>query len=108
MLCILVGGSSFLGVNYWPRYASVFEMALYTFMVFGPLFLGLWSERNRRIFWVTMSAAIVVHGLFLYMIRATFPFSTVLIVVPIAIAEAAAIFAAMDKIMNDRNVERPE
>lgn len=82
-------------------------MLLYTFFVFGPLFLGLWSERNRRAFWICMSAAFAAHGAFLYVIRSTFPFSSVLIVVPIALVEAAAIFAAMDRILSGRGAERP-
>ncbi|HUX45576.1 MAG TPA: hypothetical protein VMV57_12570 [Terracidiphilus sp.] len=108
IFCLTVGAASALGVGYWPGYAVVIQMALYTVIVFGPLFLGLWPARNRRIFWGMMSAAVVVHGLFLYMIRALFPFSTVLIVLPIALAEAAAIFVAMDKSLGDRSVEHPE
>ncbi len=82
-------------------------MVLYTIMVFGSLFLHFWSERNRRAFWICISAALVVHGLFLYVIRSIFPFRSVLIVVPIALVEASVIFVAIDKILGDRSVGRP-
>jgi hypothetical protein len=98
IFCVIVGASSALAVGYWPRYAAGIQMMLYTIMVFGPLFLGLWSERNRRTFWIGMSSAVVVHGLFLYAIRSTFPFSTVLVVIPVALVEAALIFVIIDKV----------
>jgi hypothetical protein len=100
--CIIVVGSSLFAQGLWPQYAAVIQMTLYTIMVFGPLFLSLWSERNRRAFWVGMSSAIVAHGLFLYMIRLTFPFRTILIVIPIVLVEASVMFVAMDKILGDR------
>jgi hypothetical protein len=100
-----VGGASALAVDYWPHYATIIQMSLFTIMVFGPLLLGLWPQRTSRFFWMTMSAAVIAHGAFLYAIRETFPFSTVLIVVPIALLEAATLFVAIDKVFGNQNVE---
>ena len=58
IFCITVGASSALAVDFWPHYAVVIQMALYTIMVFGPLFLGLWSERNPRAFWISISSVL--------------------------------------------------
>ncbi|MGA2675126.1 MAG: hypothetical protein ABSE99_18065 [Terracidiphilus sp.] len=102
IFCIIVGGSSVLAVGVWPQYAAVIQMTLYTIMVFVPVFLGLWPERNRRVFWGSMSSAIIMHGLFLYMIRSTFPFRTILVVIPIVLIEASVIYVAMDKVLGDR------
>lgn len=108
IFAMIVGVSSASAVDFWPHYAIVIQMALYTSMVFVPLFLGLWAERNRHAFRVSMFSAIIVHGLFLYMIRSTFPFRTVLVIVPIALVEAAGKFAALDKILCNRSVVSPK
>lgn len=105
---IVVGLSCAAAVDHWPQFAVPIQMLLFSSFVFVPLFLGLWSERHRRIFWMCISLAVVVHGLLLYFIRSTFPFSTVLIVIPIALVEAVVIFAVMDKVLGDRSIERPK
>ena len=108
IFCVIAGGSSVLAVRRWPQYAVAIQMTLYTIMVVGAPFLHFWSERNRRAFWVNMSWAMIVHCLFLYIIRSAFPFRSVLVVVPIALIEASVMFVAMDKILGTRTVERPE
>jgi cellulose synthase/poly-beta-1,6-N-acetylglucosamine synthase-like glycosyltransferase len=103
----VAGGSSAWASYSWPQYAAVIQVALFTSFVFVPLFMFFWSEINRGAFWFSISAAIVVHGLLLYVIRSVFPFSSVLVVVPIALVEASAIFVAIDKILGERSVEHP-
>lgn len=104
--CVIVGGASVLAVSFWPQYAVAIQMAVYTIMALGAPLLHFWSERNRRVFWIVISSAMIVHGLFLYIIRSTFPFRSVLVVVPIALIEASVLFVAMDRILGDRAVER--
>ena len=67
--------------------------------------MHFWSERDRPAFWIILSSAIIVHGLFLYFIRAIFPFRSVWIVVPIALIEATGILAVLDKMLGDSNVK---
>jgi hypothetical protein len=100
---IAVGLSCAAAADYWRQFAAPIEMVLYSFFVFGPLFLGLWSERHRQVFWTSMSSAIILHGFLLYMVRSVFPFSTVLVVVPMALIEALALFVVMDKILGERS-----
>lgn len=107
IFCFAVAGCDFLAVNHWPQYAGAIEMTLYTIMVFGAPVMHFWSERNRNAFWIIMTFAMIVHGVFLYIIRTTFPFRSVWIVVPIALIEATGIFVVMDKALGDRSTERP-
>jgi hypothetical protein len=103
----VIGASGAWASYSWPRYAVAIQMALFTSFVFVPLFMFFWSERVRRPFWICISVALVAHGLLLCMIRSIFPFSSVLVLVPIAIVEASVIFTAIDKITGERSVERP-
>lgn len=100
---IAVGLCCAFAVGLWPKHAVPIQMALYTYFVIVPLFLGFWSERRRGIFWVSMSSAILAHGLFLYGFRSVFPFKTVLVVIPTALIEALALIVAMDKILGERS-----
>lgn len=101
---IVVGVSCAAAVDRWPEFAVPIEMLLYTSFVFVPLFLGMWSERHRRTFWISMLLAAIAHGLLLYAIRSTFPFRTVLIIIPFALLEAVVIFAVMDKVLRDHGI----
>jgi threonine/homoserine efflux transporter RhtA len=74
-------------------------MALYTFFVFGPLALALWSSRRQRNFWIGASLLIATHAVVLYIIRSIFPFRSVLIVIPIALVEACALYLIMLKMI---------
>jgi threonine/homoserine efflux transporter RhtA len=74
-------------------------MALYTFFVFGPLALALWSSRRQRNFWIGASLLIAAHAVVLYIIRSIFPFRSVLIVIPIALVEACALYLIMLKMI---------
>ena len=105
IFCVVVGGSGATAVGLWPQYAAAIQMTIYTSMVFGSLFLGLWSERHRPAFWVGILLALPTHGLILYAIRSTFPFRSILIVVPIALTEAVAMLAAFLKILGDDGAE---
>jgi hypothetical protein len=105
IFCIIVGGSSVFAVSHWPQYTVAIQMTLYTIMALGAPFLHFWSERNRRAFWGVTSLAMIAHGLFLSMIRSSFPFHSVLVVVPIALIEAVGIFVAMDKTLGSSSVE---
>jgi cellulose synthase/poly-beta-1,6-N-acetylglucosamine synthase-like glycosyltransferase len=76
-------------------------MALYTFFVFGPLALAQWSSRRQRNFWIGASLLIAAHGLVLYIIRSIFPFRSVLVIIPIALIEACALYFIMLKMIGD-------
>jgi cytochrome bd-type quinol oxidase subunit 2 len=88
----LVGAAS---ASQWPNHASLIQMVLYSVMVLGLLFLSFWSDRGRREFWKGIAFVVLLHAVFLLLIRSLFPFKTILIVLPMAITEgvvAATLF----------------
>lgn len=97
-----IGLAAFLSVSLWPQYMTPIQMALYTTFVFGPLFLGLWAERHRLVFWIGILLTLALHGMLLYSIRSMFPFRTVLVVIPIALVESSVMFILMLKALGDR------
>jgi hypothetical protein len=104
--CVSVGAAGALLVKHLPQYASAIQIALFTFMVFGCLFLGLWPDRHRRLWGTAILFALALHGIVLYLIRSMFPFRSILIIIPIALAEAVAMFTLILKILGDRDAEQ--
>lgn len=92
IIATLIGGSCAEAIHLWPEYKVPLQMTLYTCFIFGPLALALWSSRNLRGFWMVTLLMLAAHGLVLYTLRSTFPFSSVLIVIPIALVEVCAIY----------------
>ena len=96
---VIAGLAGAAAVHHWPDHAVASEMAVYSIMTPGLLFLGLWSDRSRRRFWAAASSVALLHFLFLFFIRACFPFSTIRAVVPIAIVEFIVLAVLMLKIL---------
>lgn len=90
----------------WPSQAALIQMALYTSFVLVPLFLGLWPGRHRDRFWPGIAAAVALHFVFLYSIRAMFPFSTILTMIPIALIEFTILVVLMLKLLGDSTESR--
>ncbi len=94
-------GGGFIGlagaaaVAVWPQHVVPIQMALYTMIIFGPLALGLWSDRRRNGFWTGVLLLLVLHGFGLYFARTMFPFRTILAVIPMALVEATAMLILM-------------
>jgi hypothetical protein len=80
----LAGGAS---LHRWPGYAVPIEMAMYSIMTLGLVVSGFWSDRRDPRFWWGMSVVLPLHVLLLLMIRASFPFRSILVIVPIALTE---------------------
>jgi hypothetical protein len=79
----------------WPDYASLIQMVLYSVIVLGLLFISFWSDRGRQKFWKGIALVVLLHVVFLILIRSLLPFKTILIVFPMAITEgvvAATLF----------------
>jgi hypothetical protein len=96
---IVVGLGGAMAVRQWPDHAVVVHMTLYSTMVLGLLMLGLWSDRHRPRYWAGMFLVSLLHGITLVLVRPLFPFSTVLTVVPLALAEGAVLFALMMRLL---------
>jgi hypothetical protein len=86
--CIATGVIGAASVRGWPEYATQIQMVLYTVMVLGLLFIGLWSERGRAKFRTGLCLLVLLHLLVLASMRSLFPFKTILVVIPVAIVEA--------------------
>jgi hypothetical protein len=95
----ILGLSGAAASGHWPEHAAPIEMAVYSVIAPGLLLLGLWSDRHRPRFWMGMSSAFVFHGAFLFLIRSYFPFSTIILVLPIAIGEDIALAIFMLKVL---------
>lgn len=86
-------------VGQWADHATAIQMMLYSIMVLGPLGIGLWSDRHESRFWAAVFSALVLHCLFLLAIQRSFPFRTILVIVPVALAEATILCVLMLKIL---------
>jgi hypothetical protein len=102
-----VGIGCVAAISLWPEYKASIQMVLYTLFVFGPLALGLWPSTNRRVFWIGAFIMFAAHGVVLYVIRSTFPFRSVLVVIPIALVEACAMYMLMLKMLGNEEAEEP-
>lgn len=96
---VIAGIAGAAAVHHWPDHAVATQMALYSIMTPGLLFLGLWSDRHRRGFWTGASSVVLLHVLFLFFVRAYFPFGTIFSVVPIAIVEFIVLAILMLKVL---------
>jgi hypothetical protein len=101
VISVAIAAACFWSIDLWPERTALIQMTLYTYFVFGPLTLGLWSSRDRPRFWTGALLVCGVHGLVLYLIRSIFPFKSVLIIVPISLVEAAAMYMFMLKVIGD-------
>lgn len=96
---ITVGICGAAAADVWPSHAAAAQMTFFSLLSLGAVVIGLWSDRNRPRYLLGMCTALLFHGAFLYLARSIFPFKTVLMVVPVAIIEAAVLFAIMLKIL---------
>jgi hypothetical protein len=101
----ITGLAAVIAIGHWPSHAVFIQMALYSSFVLVPLFLGLWPDRHRDRFWPGMAGVVILHCAVLYLIRADFPFATVLIIVPTALTEAIVLFTLMLKLLGDGGAE---
>jgi hypothetical protein len=92
---IVVGLGGAMAVRQWPDHEVVVQMTFYSTVVLGLLVLGLWPDRDRPRYWAGMLLVFLLHGITLLLARPLFPFTTVLTVVPLALAEGAFLFALM-------------
>ena len=83
----------------WPGHVALTQMAFFSMMSLGVVILGLWSDLGRPKYSVALGTVVAIHALFLFAIRSVFPFSTVLIVIPIALLEAVILYTIMLKIL---------
>jgi hypothetical protein len=109
IVATVIGGSCAEAIHLWPEYKIPLQMTLYSCFIFGPLALALWSSRNLLGFWMVTMLTLAAHALVLYMLRFTFPFSSVLIVIPIALVEVCAIYMVALKLLGigKDDVEQP-
>lgn len=101
MLGLVVGLAAAASVGHWPLQAAPIQMALYTALVFGPLLLGMWPDRDRRGFLTGLSLMFLLHAILLYFIRSAFPFRTILVIIPMVVIEGIIMFVLMLKILGD-------
>jgi hypothetical protein len=104
--CTAIGLGFVVAESLWPQYRIALQMALYSFFIFGPLFLGLWPDRKRTNFWAGMVFMLSLHSVLLYAVRSIFPFRNVLTIIPIALVEACVMFLLMLKILGDPDTEQ--
>jgi hypothetical protein len=98
----ILGIAAAAAVFRWPDYALDIQMTLYSVMVLGLLLLGLWPNRHRPKFSIAVLVALLIHAIFLFLIRQTFPFRTILTAVPIAFFEGVLLFVLALKTLGDR------
>lgn len=98
---ITIGGFSVFAVGHWPVQAVPIQMALYSAMVLGPLIFAFWSDWSRNRFWICIFLAPALHVVALFLIRPVFPFRSVLVVVPIALAEATVLATVVVKVLGE-------
>jgi hypothetical protein len=101
-VAISLGFFGAIAVRQWSPEAARIQMALYTACVVLPLFFGLWANVTRGRFWAGMAAVLGIHILVLYAIRSTFPFRTILQIIPLILIEAFAMFFFMAKLLDDK------
>jgi hypothetical protein len=75
-------------VSHFPDHAYYIQITLYSAVVVGLLVWGLFSHRNEPGFWSGMSLVVLLHCIFLYLIRPVFPFTSMYSVVPFMLVEA--------------------
>lgn len=96
-----IGLAGAVAVSYFPHYSAQIEMTLYSAMVLGSLSMGFWSDRHHRRFLTGVSLIAVSHCLLLWALRYAFPFSTILLVVPIALTEGTIMAILMVELLED-------
>jgi hypothetical protein len=97
--CITIGLCGAAATEVWPNHAAAAEMAVYSAVTLGTVFFGLWSDHHRSRFLPGILAVFLFHGVFLYLIRSLFPFSAILVVIPIAFFEVIILLAIILKIL---------
>jgi hypothetical protein len=96
-----VGVACAAAIRFWPEGKAPIQILLYTFFVFGPLAFGLWSSRHRPKFWIGALLLFAAHAVALFFIRSTFPFRSVLAIIPLALVECCALYLIMLKLVGD-------
>jgi len=102
---ITVGICGAAATDVWPSHLAAAQMMFFSLLSLGAVVIGLWSDRNRPRYLLGMCAVLLLHGAFLYLARSIFPFKTVLVIVPLAIVEAAVMFAIILKILGENQSE---
>ncbi len=100
-VAISLGFLGAIAVRQWSSEATRIQMALYTACIILPLFFGFWANVKRRRFWAAIAAVMGIHAFVLYTIRFSFPFRTILTIVPMVLVEAFAMFFLMAKLLGD-------
>jgi len=107
ILALALGLSGAFSVDRWPNHAALFEMILYTAMIFFPLLFFFWSDRHRARFWTGITLIVVLHGVLLFLMRSSFPFRAILLVLPVLFIEGCALAIIMIKLLGDDSSSVP-
>ena len=99
VLGLAVGLAGAAAVDQWPMYAIPLQMTLYSVMTVGLVLMGLWSDRDRPGFLTGTIFVLAVHSVFLVSVRSYFPFRTIILVLPMALAEGTVLSILMLKML---------
>ena len=95
----IVGLSGAVAAGQWSDNAAPIQMAMYSVLILGLLFMGFWSDKSRPRFWTGMSLVVLLHGVVMYFIRSYFPFSPIFFIVPLGVVEIIVLAIPLLKVL---------
>ena len=99
----LIGAAS---VDRWPNHAAFVQIILYSAIIFLPLLFFFWSDRHHPRFWLGVGLIILFHSILIWWLYSSFPFRTILIILPILFIEGSALAMVMIKMLGDSHNSR--